>query len=319
MTTPAQRLGQALNRFFFEPTSPATLGIFRILIGTVAFLSTLGRLPCRETFYSDRGIVSYQTMSIFYSDNWLLWFRWLPDTDPGLLGFFVGLLAVTFCFIIGFQTRIASVLLCVGMYTLVNRNLFIENCGDDLLRIACFWMMFAPAGAAYSVDRWLRVRRGLESPELVKRSPWAQRMLQLQLSYLYIQTALLKLPGGSWQDGTAMYYALNYLELKRFDFMKYFFYYLWQIKLATWGVLVAELSAGTLIWWRRTRYWMILAALGLHEGINLTMQFPVFQYVMMAYLVNFVYPDDMERVITKALTWRQARTSGPAAPRAEAA
>jgi membrane protease YdiL (CAAX protease family) len=63
----------------------------------------------------------------------------------------------------------------------------------------------------------------------------------------------------------------------------------------TYAVMVAEFAAGSLIWWRRVRYPVLLAAMGLHFGINLTMQFPVFQYVMMASLLTFVYPEDLDR------------------------
>jgi hypothetical protein len=48
--------------------------------------------------------------------------------------------------------------------------------------------MFAPAGAAYSVDRWLHRRRGKEGPEVAPRSPWAPRMIQIEVSLVYLIT-----------------------------------------------------------------------------------------------------------------------------------
>jgi hypothetical protein len=131
-------------------------------------------------------------------------------------------------------------------------------------------------------------------------SPWVQRLLQMQLTYVYLDTVYLKLAGPGWLDGTAMYYALNYLELRRFN-LRFLFYNLWLIKISTYGTLLAESSVPIFIWFRKSRYWMMGAALVLHEGINLTMQFPVFQYVMMSSVLIFIYPKDSESLVSNIL------------------
>jgi hypothetical protein len=311
----AQRVVTAWNRFFFEPVSTASLGLFRILFGSVILISLIGTYPYRGLFYGENGIVSYSTMSHFFPPGLsLLFFRWLPESDPLLKIYFLGLILCTVCLIAGFCTRTMSVLVFLGIVSLSNRNFFVDNAGDDLMRINCLLLMLTPAGAAYSVDQWLSARRTGDwiPPRL---PPWGQRLLQLQLAYLYLDTFILKLPGDGWRDGTALYYALNYIELKRFHF-KYLFYYLWQIKLVTYSVEVAELCCATLIWVRRFRYPVLGAAFLLHLGINLTMQFPVFQYVMMASLVNFIYPEDLERWVARI----RKRTQGaPVSTKARAA
>ena len=289
----AETVTAAWNRFFFEPTSTATIGVFRICIGIVVFISLLGTFPYRALFYSDAGIVSYATMSHFFVGNPILFFRWVPAADPALKYYFLALMACTISLILGFFTRTSSILVFLGLVSLSNRNFFVDNAGDDLLRINCFFLMFTHAGCAYSIDAWLRNRNEKAPKEIPKKSPWAQRLLQLQLAYLYIDTFFLKLPGEGWRDGTALYYALSYVELKRFSF-GFLFHYLWEIKLVTYSVMAAEFCAGTLIWFRRFRYPVLVAAFLLHFGINLTMQFPVFQYVMMASLVTFIFPEDIE-------------------------
>jgi hypothetical protein len=291
-----QKLVAKWDEFFFKPTSPATIGLFRIVFGLVVFLSMLGKFPYRELFYSDRGIVSYATMTHYFPGNPWIYFRWMPDTDPGLMIYFFAMMIATVSLIFGFCTRASSILVFLGLISLNNRNLFVDNQGDDLMRINALILIFTEAGAAYSIDRWLRKRKGKEGDKLPLKSPWAQRLLQLQLAYLYFDTAYLKLPGEAWRNGTALYYALHYLEFQRFRF-PFLFYYLWQIKIATWLALVIEFAAAILVWFRRFRYPVLIAAFFLHLGINLMMQFPVFQYVMMASLINFIYPYDVERII----------------------
>ncbi len=298
-----KRVTEAWNRFFFAPISPATLGLFRIVFGVVIFLAVLGRYPYRELFYTDHGIVSLATMDQYFQGPRWLYFRWLPESDPWLNLYFLGLMAAIVSLIVGFQSRVSSVLVFLGLISLSNRNFFIDNAGDDLMRINCFFLMFAPCGAAYSVDWWLRVRRGRAPVRWF--SPWAQRMLQLQAAYLYFDTFVLKLPGEGWQDGTALFYAMNYIELRRFEF-PFLFYYLWQFKLMTYSVLVGEFALALLVWFRRLRYWVLAIGIGLHLGINLTMQFPIFQYVMITSLINFFYPEDVERVFARGF-WVKAR------------
>ena len=318
------------TKFFFAPISPATIGMFRIFFGIVIFLSTLGRFPFRELFYTDLGIVSFKTMNHFFPPPDFLYFRWLPQADPALEIYFLIFLFFIVTLTLGLWTRLSSILVFAGMMSLSNRNFFIDNAGDDLMRINCFFLIFSHAGKAYSMDRWwnLRRQRRLHGAAtsgrstlakcapwaldkyvpwaLDKYAPWAQRLIQLQLSFLYLNTVYLKLPGEAWLNGTALYYAFDYLELKRFDF-KYLFYYLWQIKLATYGVMVAETAMFSLVWIRRFRYWVLGAAFALHEGINLTMQFPVFQYVMMTSLIVFIYPEDIERAVERLQSYFQTK------------
>ena len=286
------------NRFFFAPESPAALGLTRIALALVALLSVLGKYPSRDIFYGSPGIVAYSTVTRWLKipDMPWLYFRWLPGHDPWLALTFVILMLALLSLAAGYRSRFVSVLAWTGMMLLSNRNPFCDNGGDELLRINLFWLMFTPSGTAYSVDKWIRVRRGLEGPALIPQIPWGWRVMMLQLSFLYIQTTWLKLQGGAWRDGTAIYYALNYPELHRFG-LGPFASRLWQIHMATWGTLLVEGAAGTLIWLRRTRYWVMAAAFALHEGINLSLQFPIFQYVMMASLLIFLFPEDVERLM----------------------
>jgi Vitamin K-dependent gamma-carboxylase len=291
------------TRFFFEPISPATIGLYRIASGIVIFISVLGKVPGREIFYGENGIVKYESLHRYFPDS-IFYFRWMPETDPALLIYFISFLVIIFCYTIGFQSKITSILVFAGLAALSNRNPYVDNNGDNFMRINAFWMMFAHSGHAYSIDRLIARWRGQATQNLVPAAPWGQRLLQLQLAYLYFEAAVTK-SGPSWLNGTALYYALNYIEIRRFDFF-WAFKHLWQIKVLTYGTMIAELSACSLIWFRSFRYPVVIAAVALHEGINILMQFPVFQYVMMAALVNFIYPEDIEWFFKKVrgLLWR---------------
>jgi hypothetical protein len=164
--------------------------------------------------------------------------------------------------------------------------------------------MFAPAGAAVSVDRLLRIWRGKEGIAIPESSPWAQRMIQIEASIVYFTTFWWKTLGVSWMNGTAVYYSIHLREIGRFPipgmhspvFMR----------LAAWGTLVVEFSAGVLVWFRELRYFVLLAVIGLHLGIEYTMTLPLFEWITMATLITFVDPADLSR----AWAWVRQRV-GP--------
>jgi hypothetical protein len=160
------------------------------------------------------------------------------------------------------------------------------------------------------VDRWLRVRRGIEPPgEPAPAAPWAQRLIQIQLAVAYLATVRWKLAGHTWVDGTAVYYATRLHEFARFP-VPYVFDHLWTIKLMTWGTLAVELALGTLVWFRRLRYPVLLAGLLLHLGLEYSMNIQLFQWVMISAYVLFIEPRDLRR----AMAWLSAhRSGGPAA------
>jgi hypothetical protein len=290
---------QAWERFFFTPTSAYTLAVFRTLFGAIVFISVLGVFPYRATFYGPDAIVSPEVGARAYSAYWpILSFNFIPASEFGMSAFFIILMTAALMLSAGLLTRLASILVFLGLFSLNNRNPYNVNAGDLLLRIDSLILLFASSGTAFSIDRWLDAKRGKSTSLFV--TSWPLRLLQLQLTYVYLSTVFLKLSGSTWLDGTALYYALRYVELKRFSF-KFLFYYLWQIKLMTWGVLVGEFLMGTLVWVRKVRYPILLVAFLLHMGINLTMQFPVFQYVMLINLVLFVDPNDMKRCLSTLL------------------
>jgi len=286
------------RQFFFAPINAAGLGFFRICFGVVTFLALLGRYPDREMLYGVDGLVSRATsLSYFSGFERVFNLAYLvPGQDPWLMLFFVLLLTAAVALTLGFFTRTSTVILFFGLAALSNRNLVADNSGDDLMRDLFFFMMFAPAGRAYALDRLIAMRRLGQSQDLPLMVPWAYRLMQLQVAFVYLDTFYLKMLGPSWRDGTAVYYAFNYIEMQRYD-LRWLLPSLWAVKLATWSTLVVEAAMGFFVWVRPLRYWCVGAAFLMHIAINFTMQLPIFQYVMMAALVLFIEPVHVERAL----------------------
>jgi Vitamin K-dependent gamma-carboxylase len=284
------RLVGAWNRFFFEPIPANSLGLFRIAYSCV-LLATLAQLaPDALVWYGSQGVLSLDNAASVLQGTRLNLFYVLPETNAVVIGFFIFFAMAAVSLLVGFRTRVASVIVWACLVSLHHRNVYVLNAGDHLLRTLSFFLMFAPAGKAYSVDRWLAIRRGA-SPDVPLIPAWSQRLLQIQVCVMYLDSVAWKLTGKEWIDGTAVYYITHLDEFRRFA-VPAFFATLWFSRVATWGALAVEFAMGTLVWIRPIRRYVLLSGVLLHLGLEYSMNIPFFQWAVLATYVLFL--DDLK-------------------------
>lgn len=291
-------LARAWNEFFFGPQQPTPVALFRIFYGLLVLADLILLRPDWQIWFGPRGLVGPDTMRAIEAGPRINVFTFLGHSAFWTDAVFWILLASTLMLIVGFQTRASSIVVWVLLASLHQRNLMITNSGDTILRATGFFLMFAPAGAAYSVDRWLRRRRGKEGAEIPDHSPWAQRMIQIELSLVYLMTFWAKSQGQSWVDGTALHYVHHLDQFRRFP-VPAFFLDPFMVVIETWLTLAIEFALGVLVWFKELRYPVLLAGVLLHLSLEYAMNVPLFQWIMMATLVTFVYPADLAH----ALAW----------------
>ena len=292
----------AWQAFWFAPTSPLPLAVFRILFGSLVLANGLLLAPEWLVWFGERGILSAETAhAIVVPGPRIDVFPWLPTGDGWTLLVLGAYLAAALALTLGLFTRTSAAILLVCLLSMHTRDPLILNSGDNLMRIATFILMFSPAGAALSLDRRLGAAGAgaLRPPPLVV--PWTLRLLQLQLATVYLATALLKSTGETWIDGTALYYAVRVEDFARFS-IPYLPDHLGAIKLATWSTLALEFALGTLVWLRPLRYPVLAGGLLLHAGIGWAMTIPLFGLLMVILYVVFVDAADLERVLARART-----------------
>jgi len=288
-----RKLTSKWNRFFFEPQPPTAIALFRIFYGLLIIAQLFLLHPQWRTWFGPHAFMGLDTMNRFSTGPRINLFVLLPRTDFAINAFFWVFLFFAVCLTLGYMSRVSSVAVFLFLSSIIERNHFIANGGENIMRLAGFFLMFAPVGAAFSVDRLLRVSKGQEGIEVPAYAPWAQRMIQLEMSVGYVLTVLWKLTGRTWWNGTAVYYALHMSGFHRFPVP-------WAdnlvaIKLATWLTLMIEFSAGILVWNRKLRYPVLAAAACMHLGIEYSMNIPLFEWVMISSFVTFVYPSDFPR------------------------
>jgi hypothetical protein len=185
--------------------------------------------------------------------------------------------------LLGFCTRINAVVVWVLSTSFANLNTNIDNAGDLVRGIILFYLMLCPCGAAWSVDAWLRGRKG---PVFV--APWALRLLFVQMVFIYWCNGLHKITGDDWRSGNALYFVLGDLTLARFSYALSPLptgasYTVTQI--LTWFVLTWELTLPLLLIWRPVRNVALVCGALFHLGILFHMELGFFPpYMWCLYL-----------------------------------
>jgi len=282
------------NRFFFKPESPIPISLFRVLYGTMVIATLVLLRPDWMAWYGPHAWVSLSTMHQLEGGTRLNLLAVIPQTDAWIETFFWIFLGSAVLLTVGFLTRFNSVLVYLCLASIQQRNLYITHGGDTFLRVAGFFLIFAPAGAAFSVDRLIRIWRGKEGVDIAPRPPWAQRMIQLELSLMYFATFCWKVKGAPWLQGTAMFYIYHLDEFRRFPVPSWLLGPM-MLKLESWAVLVLELSLGVLIWVKAFRYKLLVLGLLLHLCLEYSLNIPMFQWDILSAYVLFIDAADLRR------------------------
>jgi hypothetical protein len=291
-------LSKAWNDFWFRPIPTSTIAVLRIAYGVVILAWSSSVVPDLFTFFAPSGWLSAQ------------WSGWgvlrLFNSAPGVVVVFAALIAGAIALTVGFHTRFASVVVFVALSSLLQRNPYVVTGGESLLRIIAFFLMFAPAGESLSVDRWRRAAGDFWAFPL--RAPWAQRLIQVQVSLMYLSTVFLKFTGKTWRAGTAVGYAWGLAHYTRVAVPHAISGSLPAIHLATWATLVIESALAILVWNRLLRPWLLAAGIALHLSIELTMKVGFFSWAVLVTYIAFVPEDTMAAWI---LRLRERRVAAP--------
>jgi hypothetical protein len=285
---------RAWNEFFFAPQSPIPISLFRVLYGLVVTATFILLRPDWLNWYGARAWVTLPTMSKVEPGPRLNLFSLIPQDDSWINALFWLFAGFAVMLTIGLLTRASSVVVFLALASIQQRNLFITHAGDTFLRVAGFFLIFAPAGAAFSVDRLIRIHAGKKDPALQPQSPWAQRMIQFELALLYFVSFWWKSMGIPWVNGTALYYVTHLEEMRRFPLPAWVQLPI-VLKLLGWLTLALEFSLGVLIWFRELRYPLLLLGFFFHLCLEYSLNTPMLQWDILTAYILFIDPADLNR------------------------
>jgi hypothetical protein len=279
------------------------VAVFRILFGVILVVHGLLLWPHAGLWYGPRGFLPSNQYRRIYGRSRFTVFQFLPDSDLTVKIVLAVFIAAAVALSLGIVTTVSASITFVLLVSIHNRNPAILHGGDDVLRIMGFLLIFSSAGAELSVDRYA------SSGQLfvgAYASPWALRLMQLQVSIMYLRAGLAKLGGATWLDGSAAYYPTQVQEYRRLPLPRVVSGALW-IRLATWGTILIELGLGTAIWVKEFRFPILLCGYAFHLVLEYFLNLQLFGWTMMCCLVLFVSP-------TAVMSLLRLAQSGAGAP-----
>lgn len=285
----SRAIADAWSAFFFTPQPAYTLGLVRIGFGLVAVIWTLTLFPdLSRVFGKDGAAPAYAPLDY----QWSIFGLW--DGQTALLVGWGVLLVSAIALAVGFQSRIAAIVVFILMHSFNRRVSVLLNAGDTILIVIALVLALSCCGAALSLDQ-RRHTGSFWSAETL--APWPVRLLQVEMTLIYLVAVHAKLSNKSWDDGSASFYAWRtdgkwaLLEVPQWLADNAVL-----VNMATWGTLVIELALAILVWNLRLRFWVLAAGVVMHVTMMVTMNVGYFSLAMFVLYLAFVPWETVQRL-----------------------
>ena len=277
------------NRFFFDPCPASTIGLVRILIGFILILDLALICNKLQWYFGNNGLYPYDIFANHHvCKQRLNLFNYFTSSNFNiycLAGIWV---LSAFTFMIGFYTTLSAIIIFIVRSSFYNRNIYIYNSGDCVLKLIMFLMMFSRAGDGLSVDCYITGKDQLYT----MGSPWCERLMMIQISTVYAYTSWLKMCSNIWVDGSASFYPINLDMFRNYYVPKFLQKSPW-VQIATWLTLIVEQMCAFTIWISDLRYISIICGIILHMIFAYCLKLELFSYIMMIVLLLFIKPEDL--------------------------
>jgi hypothetical protein len=285
------RLLRAWDNYFFKPQDTSVCGIVRIAFGLVLipYVFILGM--DLSIFHSQGGLLPFEISLVLIDPDVISPLGWIAPND-GMLYLCFGVLSLQVLLLIfGISSRFQALGVFFWLVSFQHRNNLLIDGGDTLARLTAFYLVCMPCGEKFSVDSWLRSHRNLK-PRLLP--VWGLKLLQVQMVLLYLSTALLKLSGEKWLDGSALMHIVQLNDLfGRFPLPGFITGSVLILKVMTWLVLVLEILIPIGLIFRRTRPATLCVAVLFHLSLDYSMNLFLFQWFMIVGLLSFIQLDSI--------------------------
>ncbi len=293
------RLARLARELFYVDLR--SLALLRICLGLLIVADLVTRARHFTAHYTDLGVAPREVLfehfgrSCHYSLHW--WLSGIPLAEACLF-VAAGLCAIGL--LLGWRTRMMTVLCWYFQASLLIRMPLLHTAGDETLQLLLLWSLLLPMGARWSLDA---VRR----PELASRSNThvsvAGFALLMQVCLIYWVAVVLKLHIPMWWEGDALAFALT-----REGYVTGIGGWIGQFE-----DLLPLMALATLAWEllgplvpfipRFTTPGRIIAIIGfwlLHLGFGLALNLGIFPWISSAAWVVFIPTGFWDRVLARS-------------------
>jgi len=287
-----KKIIEVWNNIFFKEVSNINIGYFRIIWGVLLLTYTSQDFFNIHDLYGDYAIISLPSTLEHFSFSHLNIFQYLGVKKPIVFSMMIIYIVSIISFTLGYKTKSSLILIITLMVSFHQRNIWLLSSSEVLIRTITILIFFTHAEKALSLDAFFKNKYS-KNPFPSHSNPWAFRLIQIQLSVVYLLTVWHKLKGETWVDGTALYYATRLDEFKNLP-VPYVFDSIFFLRLGTWLTLLTEFSLGLFIWIKEARKFLIYIGIFFHLFIEYSMNIPFFEYVMCLLILSHLKSSEYE-------------------------
>ncbi|MFP9192296.1 HTTM domain-containing protein [Natronosalvus vescus] len=261
-----------------------SLAVFRVFVGLLIIADVLLRSRNFWFFYTDEGVVPRSHAMAVTADNAFSIYH--ISTDPTVIaGLMIIQVLIAIQLIVGYKTRLATILSFLFVISLDYHNPFVTSYADVLFRLLVFWAIFLPLGERWSIDAVHRERNPRAEIASV-----ASTLILGQMVFMYFYNGYHKAQSDVWGTGEAAPLVLGLDDMT--------FLLAEQVR-----AMPTLLSYGGLLWYAmmlisplllvlvgRKRMGLVALFMGGHFAFAITVRIGAFAYVAMAGLLLFIQP-----------------------------
>ena len=295
--------GRAWSAIWFRDSPTSPLEIVRIGIGAAVLFHFATGTPFLFELWGDSGWMPPAVAQAYIAGPWMQSIFYYFTAPWQWIAFHALFLFCCAAFTVGWRTSWVKWIVLLGLISYDHRNLTIVYGADSIIACVVFILCLAPVGRAMSLDR-VRAVRAAKRSDLTATvpaysSPWAGaciRLVQIQMAVLFFYSAVDKLKIEEWWNGDAVWLALTTYEFYHPALLHLLARHYWLVNVATYATLLIELAFPFLIWQRRTRPYLLVAAIFLHFMFGVVLRLIYFSFAMIMGHMSFVYPDWLHRL-----------------------
>lgn len=279
------RMKAVLDRFLFESCDPIVASILRIGFAVLLLIHVSVWMLDGERWFSDNGVLKAATVAHLYKIPYWSVFSISSSNEFVQFGLWA-LMIHSVLLLVGCWSRLQAACIFFWLVSFQHRNPLICDGEDTLFRLFAFFFIFLPLDYAWSITH--RFRRPTR-PDRDRSSAWGLRLIQIQMTAIYLSAGYSKLQGATWQDGSAMFYVFQMEDyMGRSGFTEWALDFPWVLRCLTWTAISIELVLPFALWFKRTRQFAIVVGIVFHLSIELTMNLFLFEWLMILGLLSFL-------------------------------
>lgn len=287
-------MGAHWNRFFHTPRDTKICTLMRILFALLVLWHNYSMFWVAEMWYSNEGVFQQENLRKILDPDIFPWIT-LFDNTPTFIYFCLSLFTLSaFLMCIGFFSRVNCFMIFFWLVNFQLRNEYVADGSEIVFRLLAFFLMFLPLDDYLSLGKKL----GLQQTSTDPKPLWALRLIQIQMSLIFLSTMWLKLDGELWLNGTALYYVARLDEFfGRFPLWHFWFENMILVKMSTWMVLAIEGLMVFGVWFKDLRRLTLIFAIGFHLLTDYSMNLFLFHWVCIVGWLSFLNDHELELLL----------------------